>query len=369
MSFLEFGGAIESLNPAISYGYSNSRVRALKGLLLAKPQLIELLKVTSLDSVMELLHKSGYSSDLASSAALNSGLTLFENALSTNFSRNISKILKFTPKKDFSSISSLLVKFDLTNLKTLMHARKSKKSFSSIQQYLVSVGGISESEFQRILMCDDRNLSAEVFRTKFGKFISLQSKSDSRFSSGVSMLRNSLRSASTFLQNENLIDGFIYSLIDGALESSSSKGMDIIRSLLVWEIDIKNSLIVLRMRSKGLDFSAIKKVLIPSGSVSESFAFRLFEAKEHQTVISVLKTKFSDLSISNYIELSELEIALEKNLNVQKSKAFHRSILSAAVIAGFVFLKETEVSNLRKIAVSKEFGLENEKVEKMIVVV
>lgn len=369
MSFLQLDGAIESLNPAIGYGYSNSRVRALKGLLLEKPQLLELLKVSSLDSVMELLQKSGYSSDLTSSAALNSGLTLFETALSKNFSRNISKILKFTPKKDFAAISSLLVKFDLTNLKTLMHARKSKKSFSQVQQYLINVGGISESEFQRILMCDERNLAAEVFRTKFGKFVSLQSKSDSRFSSGLSLLRSSLRSANSFLQNENLIDGFIYSLIDGALENSTSKGMDVIRSLLVWEIDIKNAMIVLRMRSKGADFSKIKKVLIPSGSVSESFAFRLFDSKEHQSVVSVLKSKFSDLSISNFHELSELEIALEKNLNVQKSKAFHRAMLSAAVIAGFVFLKETEVSNLRKIAVSKEFGLEKEKVENMIVVV
>ena len=369
MNFLQLDGVFETINPAMSYGYSNSRVRALKGLLLTKPQLLELLKVNSLNSVIELLQKSGYGPDLVSSAALSTGLSLFESALSKNFSRNISKLIKITPKKDFAVISALLVKFDLTNLKTLMHARKSRKSFSQVRSYLFPVGGISEVEFQRILSCDERSLASEVFRTKFGKFISLQSKVDSSVSSGVSLFKSSLRSSDAFLQNEPLIDGFIYTLIDSALESSTSKGMELIRSLLVWEIDIKNSLIVLRMRSKGLDFSAIKKVLIPSGSVSESFAFRLFEAKEHQTVISVLKTKFSDLSISNYIELSELEIALEKNLNVQKSKAFHRSILSAAVIAGFVFLKETEVSNLRKIAVSKEFGLENEKVEKMIVVV
>lgn len=368
MSFLKLDEVLGSVNPAISYGYSNSRVRALKGLLLSKPQFMELLKVNSLDSVMELLQKSGYSSDFSAGAALSSGLTLFELALSRNFSRNISKILKFAPKKDFAAISSLLVKFDLINLKTLIHARKSKKPYSQIQQYLLSVGGISESEFQRILSCDERNLSSEVFRTNFGKFILLQSKTDSRFSRGVSLLRESLKNSSEFLKNENLIDGFIYSLIDSALETSS-KDMSLIRSLLSWEVDLKNAMIVLRMRSKGIDFSKIKKVLIPSGSVSESFAFKIFEAKEHQSVVSVLKNKFSDLAISNYSELSELEIALEKNLNVQKSKAFHRSILSSAVIAGFIFLKETEVSNLRKIAVSKEFGLTNEKVENMIVVI
>jgi V/A-type H+-transporting ATPase subunit C len=68
-------------------------------------------------------------------------------------------------------------------------------------------------------------------------------------------------------------------------------------------------------------------------------------------------------------KLTDLEIALEKSIAAQRLLAFHRSTLSVGVIIGFLLLKEEEMSNLRKIAKSKEFHVPEAEVRKMLVVV
>jgi V/A-type H+-transporting ATPase subunit C len=65
--------------------------------------------------------------------------------------------------------------------------------------------------------------------------------------------------------------------------------------------------------------------------------------------------------------LIHFEVALEKVIAGQGLKALSRSILSLGSIIGFLFLKEEEVSNIRKIVRAKEYDLPLNKVKEMLV--
>ena len=86
--------------------------------------------------------------------------------------------------------------------------------------------------------------------------------------------------------------------------------------------------------------------------------------------MKLIKPKFRQVELGEgELKLTDLEIALEKSIAAQKVLAFHRVTLSVGVVIRFLLLKEEEMSNLRKIAKSKEFKIPEDEVRKMLVVV
>ncbi|MFH0818118.1 MAG: V-type ATPase subunit, partial [Candidatus Micrarchaeota archaeon] len=66
--------------------------------------------------------------------------------------------------------------------------------------------------------------------------------------------------------------------------------------------------------------------------------------------------------------LVHFETALE-NLVAQKGvKALRRSMLSVGAIVGYIYLKNAEVGNIRKIVSAIEFGIPEEKLKEMLVI-
>lgn len=358
-------GAGSLIGPYQKYAFSNARVRAMKSLLLDDSTLYGLIPVTSVTAMVELLQKTTYREEFGASSSLFSGRSLLEYAISMNFAKTVSKLLRLTPATDRQLIAALLARFDLLNLKTIIHAKRLGKPYSQIRSNLFAVGGFSEDDLQRIYRSEEHSLMNEVSRTKFGSFIS-NSSSGAR-KDGVNVFRAALKSYVSFMEHESDLDAALYAMIDSSL---SSYGLQLahIRNVLKKEIDVKNVLIVERLKKLGFDQTKVKKTLIRGGLLSDSFLMKLFDSRDQSTTLSLLKPYFGNVETTADGPIS-LEMALDRYIASEKLQAFSRSVFSAGVIAGFIFLKENEVSNLRKIAISKEFSLPTEKVKEMIVVV
>ena len=67
------------------YGYSNARVKAMKGLLLKSSILDEMIRVGTVEAMVELLQRTGYKNDLAGTVSYG-GSSLIESGASKNFS-------------------------------------------------------------------------------------------------------------------------------------------------------------------------------------------------------------------------------------------------------------------------------------------
>ena len=353
---------------ALKYGYSNARVRAMKGLLLNSSTLNDLIRVGTVEGMVELLQRTGYKNDLSAASVEYSGSRLIELAASRNFARTVQKLLRLTPKEDRPVVRALLVKWDLLNLKTIMHARRLKLGYDDVKPYLFPVGGLNEDDFKRMMKAEEREIFKEVKRTELGE--QMLSTSTAHFSRQMwETFKNAMRNLNTFMQMETIVDAYMYLLMDKALSDVGGREVSSIRGILKREIDAKNILIIERLKKHNADRKRITDSLIRGGTMSETLVGKLMDAKDLPAVVGLLRLKFPQLTIKDNVDLAALEIALEKSVAAQKVLGFHRAILSVGVMVGFLLLKEEEINNLRKIAKGKEFSIPENDVREMLVIV
>lgn len=362
-------GLLRIESKALKYGYSNARVKAMKGLLLKQSMVEELIKVRTVEAMIELLQRTTYRDDLAEASVNYSGSDLIEMAASANFARVVQKLLKIAPKEDKPLVEALLVKWDLLNLKTMMHAKMLGKSYDDIKHQLFCVGGLSKEDFKRIMKAEEREILRTLKMTGLGK--QMLSTNTEHFSRGMwETFNKALRNLDTFTQTETIIDAYSYMLMDKALAETGGNVASFVRDLLRIEIDAKNVMIIERLKKHDADKARIKKTLIKGGALSSHTIDKVIDAKDIGTVAALIKPKFRQLELEgDDLKLTDIEIALEKSIAAQKLLAFHRTTLSVGVIIGFLLLKEEEMSNLRKIAKGKEFNIPEAEVRKMLVVI
>jgi len=354
---------------ALKYGFANARVKAMKGLLLSSSALDELLKVSTIDAMVELLQRTDYRGDLISNSMNHSGSELIEMACGSNFVRMVAKLRSFTPKSDKAAVKALLRKWDLLNLKTIIHAKMVGKTYEEVRPYLFPVGDLSAANFESIARAEADQIFNEIRRTALGA--EMLSSSTALFSKHMwDTFRKALKNLNTFRQVEVILDAYTYLFMDKALAEVPGSDVKDIRRILKREIDAKNILIIERLKKHGYPKEKIGNYLIKGGSMSGNFIRQLIDAKDLGAAVSLAKSKFRRLELNEGdLTLSDLEIAMEKALAAQKTLAFHRSVLSTGVVLGFLLLKEEEINNLRKIAKGKEYNIPESEIRDMLVVV
>jgi V/A-type H+-transporting ATPase subunit C len=330
---------------AFKYGYSNARVKAMKGLLLKEAFLEELIRVKSVEGMVELLQRSGYKGDFAAAAVDHSGTSLIETASSRNFAATVRKLVKMTPVSDRGTLKALLARWDLLNLKIVLNARRLKKGYDDIRPMIYQVGGLNEEDLKRILKAEDSELVRQIRRTGLGeKILPPRTKQD---------------------EIEGAMDTNLYMMLDSELHAGAKETLAIKR-ILKREIDAKNIMIIERMKKQGASSAKIRSSLIKAGDMGEQMIARLIEAKDMASVMSAAKSMFRTLEAKGE-KMTDLEIAFEKAIAAEKVNAFAGSVLCAGVIFSFLLMKEEEINNLRKIAKGKQFNMNEGDVRAMLV--
>jgi len=354
--------------PSLKYGYSNARVKGMKGLLFKQDFLDELIKVGSVDSMIELLQRTHYKEELVALSVRYGGSELVELAVGANVRNVVRKIRKITPKSDLPIMDALLKRWDLLNLKMIVTARRAGYTFDAVKPYLISVGSLSEADLEHIASADEKNVFEVIKRTELGK--ELLSQSNAMFNREMwSAFRKALVDMNSFVQLQTMFDAYIHIFIDKNL-SSPKKPVQEIRRIFKKEVDVRNVAILWRLKARGVDKSKMRDYLIRGGSLPETTISAIIDAKDIQAIVPILRPKLPAFELSSEDPtLVELEIALEKAIAAEKVRMFHRSILSIGTLLGFVLLKEEELNNLRKISKGKEFGIPESELKAMLVVV
>lgn len=347
-------------SPAMKYGYSNARIRAMKATLLKPALLEEMIRVGNVEAVAELLQKTGYKADLAALASVYTGSRLVDAAASRNFARTVRKVINVAPKSDQKAVRALLVRWDLINIKALLHARRLKKTYDEVRPYLFEVGELTSEDFRAILRADDANLKKELMKTEVGRrMLETPLPGEKKAARG------------DITQQENAIDAYAYVLMNRALGELGGSDVGDVRRILKREVDAKNIMVIERLKRHDVPRTKIEASLIQGGGLPDATLSRLIEAKDLGAVATLIRKDFPNVEIRGEGKkgLTELEIALEKAIAMQKVILFHKAMLSLKVIIGFLLLKEEEMNNLRKIAKGKEFRMTESEIRNMLVIV
>ena len=352
---------------SLKYGFANARAKAMKGLLLKLAFLDEMIKVSTIDAMVELLQRTDYRDDLVAASIDHSGAELIELAAGNNLMRMAAKLKKVTPKSDLGAVRALLRKWDLLNLKTIVNAKSMDKSYEEIKPYIFPVGDLSAQDFERIAKAEKDQIFNEIRKTSLGA--EMLSASTALFSRQMwDTFRSALKNLNTYRQMETILDAYTYLFMDKALSKVAGRDVADIRKLLRKEIDAKNILIIERLKMHNIPKDRIGNYLIKGGTLNKSFLRSLMDAKDFGAAIALAKSKFSKLEFREASPtISDLEIAMEKALAAEKTLVFHRSVLSIGVVLGILLLKEEELNNLRKIAKGKEFGMSEKDIRDTLV--
>ncbi len=349
-----------SVSKAMKYGYSNARVSAMKGLLLKKESLNELVRVDSINAMVEMLERTYYKDNFVKLSMHYHGSDLVQIATAMHFAEIANKLERIIPESDKEAFRVMLTKWDVINAKTILNAKRIGKKYEEVIPFIIPIGSFTEAEVKELLGETGETFFLKFTKTNLGKrFIS------SRIASGIELEKLFLHIGSTeVMKLEALLDIFYYSLYS-SIGKFSTKELESIAKMFRREIDFKNALIIIRLKQHGInDIKEIIKYFIKGGIKSfDSFA-PLFNAKSEDILILA----GNHFGLKNTPKnTTELELMLNKKFASAKLNLFYRSILSIGTIISFLFIKEEEIDNLRKIVIGKEFGISDEKIKEMLV--
>lgn len=357
-------GAVSTLAAvrASKYGYSYARVSSMKSLLLKKELLQELARMRTVDAIVEMLERTYYKDNLTKLSISRHGSELVQVAIARHFAQIAEKLMRITPKSDKQILDIMLIKWDIINAKIILQARFLGKKYEDMALFLIPIGSFSdENEAKSLFEGKGEALFLKFVKTKLGKQII-----DSGVVSSTELEKIFLNmDSAAILKLKTILDLFYYSLYEKS-GIFSFHDLEPIGKIFAMEIDLKNASIIIRFKQHNInDPKVIEKYLIKGGRKKLNSFAPMINAASVQESLKIAAKMFNLKNVPG--DVIELEKALNNTLAAAKLKVFYRSMLSVGTILGFLFLKEEEINNIRKIVIGKEYNIPDQQIEEMLV--
>lgn len=343
---------------AMKFGYSNARAKAMKAALLDKQVLEQMIGAGSMRELLGILDTTAYKQDLGEPSLRYSGADLVEFALGKHFARHVRKVLKFTPKDAVGTILSVLKKWDAYNTKAILLGKHLGYKDDEIIPLLVPAGAMRPEDLRK--MREQRDVESLV------TFIA---RAPGYRQTLIPML-------GPYRETKNvqpLLDAIELQFYRTLSKSISGAQVDepVILDLVKASIDARNIMNVLRGKRDGISDEAMLRFFIEGGNIKRR-GFRILVACHSiEEAVGKAKGRYNlDAALEAYRgdnSLVHFETEFERKIAEKGLKALRSCILSPGAIVAYLYLKETEINNLRKIVRAKEFGVPQEKLRETIV--
>lgn len=296
-----------------------------------------------------------------------------ENALLRNYIITYEEIMKHSPKSVASLLSTILMKFEADNIKTMLRVKGTKISVDEASKYIMPVGRLDAVRCQKIL--DASESINDVVKLL----------SDLEYWSVLKEASREYKEIGFSLPLEIALEKYVYGKIWRA--AGKLRGLDkkIARTILRIEIDSINIKVILRCKETGISEDQIRYYLIPLTDVfgeqeleeainaidikssikSLLAAAKLAMARDYQYMLTdLLKDYYASQS------LSQLEIVLERGLLKTSLKMLKKytPFFNVGLILAYLNLKWFELRNLRAIVKGAENKIPSDKIRKLLVI-
>ena len=342
---------------AMRYAYSNARVKGMRAHLMSQQQMDELIGARSVEELMGMLNNMGYREDFIKPAVRYGGADLVELALGRNMARIFTKVLGFTPASGRETVGALIDRWDVHNIKTILLAKSVGEKVERIAPLLVNAGSLDEDAVSELLGCEDvKEVIARLRGTRYHEPLEAKYQEYER-EKEVSILLSAL-------------DSHYYAALPHRI-SASHRDEHVILELVKSKVDAKNVMNVLRAKRAGMKPEETMALCFEGGNLSRMELERLASAESVEEVVSDVRKRYRvDEAFEKFRQdgsLTHFEVALERRIVERGLRALRMSILSVGAIASFIFLKEEEINNIRKIVRGIEFGIPREEIREMVV--
>jgi V/A-type H+-transporting ATPase subunit C len=342
---------------ALSFGYANSRVKAMKTSLLSDKDLKAMASAKTVEDVYALLEKTPYRDDLVAVALSEKSLPdKIEIACTRNFSRTLGKVYKISPKEAKPKISAWFERYDANNIKIILLGKHLGQKPEEIKQFMIEGGSLSKGLIEKAVAAKSlKDAIIEFGGTEYGRVLErayLEYEKGKQI--GVII---------------NAVDNHFFKRIPETAKKSFTDSR-LLLNLIKVQIDSKNISNLLRLKKEDASEDMIMKNLSSGGKIGKSKLKQAASAKSVEEAAKFFEKEFQiGRALEEYKKTGSIipfETAVEKSIGRKALAVLRVSVLSIGAIIGFLLLKEEEIANIRKIVRAKEFNLPVEKLEELM---
>ncbi|MDR3101832.1 MAG: V-type ATP synthase subunit C [Methanocalculaceae archaeon] len=349
----------EVMSGPAPYIYVSTRMRVRKAKLIQREEYLRMLNM-GLPEFTRQIEEMEYKREIDELSASFSGVDLIENAMSWNLAKEYQRVIALAPGEMKGFTRDYLHKWDIQNILTILRGKVQGISDGKIRAVLVPAGELNAPALDHLLAESSAERIIETLPQK-------------QLAAVLSAGLAEAIGAHSFGSLENELYKYYYATLIKAARGGMKGGLPFFK-YVVFEIDIKNSINLFRIRAQGKPNANTSEIWIEGGSYHTDELERLCSVANLDEVIDTLKKKIKSPVLIDALEsvrekkpiysIEGMLIAAQLN---QMDNVSKRNPFSISPLLVYLERKKYEVANLRALARGKEAGLAPAVLEKYLV--
>jgi V/A-type H+-transporting ATPase subunit C len=335
------------------YSYINARIRGMKSRLLSSSDYEDLMGADSFTEAIEILQNTDFAPYLQSSfnASLPSSI---DEVLRRNLGESIQKILSLLEGRPRVLFEKLILYWDMENIRTILRGKNSRQSAEDILTSTLPLGRLNEALIEELIKAEDIESVLQILSIWKFPFARELSRALPEFeqTSRLFILEHAL---------EEVFFAEVGQIIPGLSDSEKALGR-----LLMNLKDLFNLRSALRLREEKIAPEQAPHYFLGKGARVNQSLFLLILNQDTSDAACTLAASALGLAEKPKDEIT-LERILEHRFLEIGIKSFLGDPLGFDILIGFLWLKISEIRNIRLIVKGKLASIRMDRLENELI--
>lgn len=330
-----------------TYPYTTARIMVMKSELLERDDYIRM-RSMGIHEIIRFLEEHQYKKEIIRLSKYFRGMELINLALNVNLAGTVNKLLKISIDEEVRQVVQMYAnKWVVNNLKIVVRVKMNGLGKEHIRYGIISVEPTTYSVCRALHKAEPEAMAWEIKKMTGVEADALLG----------------WYQAGDLASIENALDMAYYRKL---LDASKAMPVPMLRDFMRNLVELTNIRNVVKLKTAGVDKRTAEQFLVAE---KKDVVARLLEAEDIVKMGEVLKaSRYASLAENIESNPANLENNIEKFLLQYAFKLLHVKPTSVAPIFGYLLAKEIEIRNLRLVINAKVSGLENEFIERNLIV-
>lgn len=357
--------AAKAPTPGRDYGYANARVRGMRSRLLTPHVFEELMATSDLNKIISRLLDTEYGPDIETTIIHGRTPAAVDEAFRANMVGTFQKVMGFLNAEAYDLVGTLLGRWDLFNIKSIIRGKHMHLQPESIEDGLYAVGALTPAELHVLARLEDIRAVVDTLVTWESPY--------------AEPLRGNLAAygeARNLAALELALDRYYSSWAAKRLSGRRANAV-LARRILGLQVDSINLLTIFRLLRNDIGDVDPDSFYLPGGAhVSEELFSSMTGLSDVDEVLDALKStpyaRQLESVIATFVEegsLSVFERALEDYVMRKALDCGRGDPLGVGITIAYLWAKQNEITNLRIIVKGTAVGMPPDRMRKELILV
>ena len=347
------------------YGYGNARIRGMRSRLLAPNFYEQLIQTQDLARMIAVLSDTEYGPDLEEKLLHGRTTTQVDEALRDNIVRTYRKVLGFLDGQAAYLATTLLSRWDVFNVKTIIRGRHLGMHADEIDSNVMPAGQFSSGELSVLSRSPDVRAVVDTLAT-WGV----------EYAGALSQAVVEYQRDGDIAALELALDRY-YAMWAMQRLAKRNANYRLAAKIVSIQIDTTNLMTAIRLQKADMEGVDPLRFFLPGGlDVDERLFAELTSMSDIDELLDGLKaTPYGrplEEEVIHFIEVGSVSVferALEDYLMRKALRADRGDPLGVGLIIGYLWAKHNEVTNLRIIVKGTTIGMPEDRMRRELILV